>query len=110
MVNQDDINITVHYLAPFLSFPLLLLLAAALIPLFFFGKAYLGRISGGCFLLVYLGYAVARISNRIREVQDEEAAPEGSASDHGQTGPLTPMGQPPLHGGIPGPRLGPSSR
>ena len=37
------------------------LLAAALIPLFFFGKAYLGRISGGCFLLVYLGYAVARI-------------------------------------------------
>jgi hypothetical protein len=37
------------------------LLAAALIPLFFFGKAYLGRLSGGGFLVVYLGYAVARI-------------------------------------------------
>ena len=37
------------------------LLAAALIPIFFFGKAYLGRISGSAFLLAYLGYATARI-------------------------------------------------
>jgi cation:H+ antiporter len=37
------------------------LLAAALIPIFFFGKAYLGRISGAALLSVYLGYAVARI-------------------------------------------------
>lgn len=37
------------------------LLAAALIPLFFFGKAYLGRVSGSAFLVVYLGYAIARI-------------------------------------------------
>jgi cation:H+ antiporter len=37
------------------------LLAAALIPLFFFGKAYLGRISGLLFLLVYFGYATYRI-------------------------------------------------
>ncbi len=37
------------------------LLAAALIPLFFFGKAYLGRISGSGFLLAYVGYAAARI-------------------------------------------------
>ena len=38
------------------------LLAAALIPLFFFGKAYLGRISGSAFLLVYFGYAAYRIA------------------------------------------------
>ena len=38
-------------------------LAAALIPLFFWGKAYLGRISGGAFLVVYFGYAVYRILN-----------------------------------------------
>ena len=37
------------------------LLAAALIPIFFFGKAYLGRVSGAIFLLVYVGYATARI-------------------------------------------------
>ena len=37
------------------------LLAAALIPIFFLGKAYLGRISGFVLLLVYLGYAAARI-------------------------------------------------
>ncbi len=36
--------------------------AAALIPLFFFGKAMLGRISGAAFLLVYLSYAVYRIA------------------------------------------------
>ena len=36
-------------------------LAAALIPIFFFGKAYLGRISGSGFLIAYFGYAVARI-------------------------------------------------
>ena len=38
------------------------LLAAALIPLFFFGKAYLGRISGSAFLFVYFGYAAYRIA------------------------------------------------
>ncbi len=38
------------------------LLAAALLPIFFFGKAYLGRVSGAVFLLVYLGYAAARIA------------------------------------------------
>lgn len=38
-------------------------LAAALIPIFFFGKAYLGRISGAAFLLVYIGYAAFRIVN-----------------------------------------------
>ena len=37
------------------------LLAAALIPIFFFGKAYLGRIAGAIFLLAYFGYAAARI-------------------------------------------------
>ncbi len=37
------------------------LLAAVLIPIFFFGKAYLGRISGAALLLAYLGYAAARI-------------------------------------------------
>ncbi len=37
------------------------LLAAALIPIFFFGKAYLGRISGAAFLIAYIGYATARI-------------------------------------------------
>ncbi len=37
------------------------LLAAALIPIFFFGKAYLGRISGAAFLLAYFAYAAARI-------------------------------------------------
>ncbi|MEM6513421.1 MAG: calcium/sodium antiporter [Pseudomonadota bacterium] len=36
------------------------LLAAALIPIFFYGKAYLGRVSGGVFLSIYLGYAVYR--------------------------------------------------
>ncbi len=39
------------------------LLAAALIPIFFFGKAYLGRVSGAAFLLVYIGYAAVRIAN-----------------------------------------------
>ncbi len=39
------------------------LLAAALIPIFFFGKAYLGRISGLAFLVVYVGYATGRILN-----------------------------------------------
>ncbi|MEM1175044.1 MAG: calcium/sodium antiporter [Pseudomonadota bacterium] len=37
------------------------LLAAALIPIFFFGKAYLGRAAGGAFLTVYLAYAAYRI-------------------------------------------------
>lgn len=37
------------------------LLAAALIPIFLFGKAYLGRVTGSAFLLGYLGYAAARI-------------------------------------------------
>lgn len=37
------------------------LLAAALVPLFFFGKAQLGRVSGAVFLLAYLGYAAARL-------------------------------------------------
>ena len=37
------------------------LLAAALIPIFFYGKAYLGRISGGAFVAVYVGYAFYRI-------------------------------------------------
>ena len=36
-------------------------LAAALIPIFFWGKAYLGRWSGSGFLVVYVGYATARI-------------------------------------------------
>ena len=35
--------------------------AAALVPIFFFGKAYLGRISGLAFLSVYFVYAVVRI-------------------------------------------------
>ncbi len=39
------------------------LLAAALIPLFFFGRAMLGRISGGTFLLIYFGYAIYRFVN-----------------------------------------------
>ncbi len=39
------------------------LLAAALIPLFFFGRAMLGRISGGAFLLIYFGYAIYRFVN-----------------------------------------------
>ncbi len=38
------------------------LLAAALIPIFFFGKAYLGRISGAAFLTAYFAYAAARIA------------------------------------------------
>ena len=38
-------------------------LAAALIPLFFFGRAMLVRISGGAFLLVYFGYAAYRFFN-----------------------------------------------
>jgi cation:H+ antiporter len=37
------------------------LLTAALIPIFFFGKAYLGRVSGFALLLVYFGYAAVRI-------------------------------------------------
>ena len=37
------------------------LFAAALIPLFFFGNAKLGRISGAIFVMVYLAYAVFRI-------------------------------------------------
>ena len=37
------------------------LLAAALIPIFFFGKAYLGRISGAGLITVYFGYAIVRI-------------------------------------------------
>lgn len=36
-------------------------LAAALIPIFWFGKAYLGRVSGFAFLAVYIGYAVWRV-------------------------------------------------
>lgn len=39
------------------------LLAAALIPLFFYGRAMLGRVSGAAFLLVYFGYAVYRFVN-----------------------------------------------
>lgn len=39
------------------------LLAAALIPLFFFGRAIVGRISGAAFLLVYFGYAIYRFVN-----------------------------------------------
>jgi len=38
------------------------LFAAALIPLFFFGKALLGRISGVLFLLAYAGYAAVRLA------------------------------------------------
>ena len=37
------------------------LLAASLIPLFLFGRAYLGRGTGVVFLLVYVGYAIYRI-------------------------------------------------
>jgi cation:H+ antiporter len=37
------------------------LMAAALIPIFLFGKAYLGRITGSVLLIVYFGYAVVRI-------------------------------------------------
>ena len=37
--------------------------AAALIPLFFYGRAMLGRISGGAFLLIYFGYAAYRFIN-----------------------------------------------
>ena len=37
--------------------------AVALIPIFFFGKAYLGRISGFAFLLAYFVYAALRIGN-----------------------------------------------
>ena len=40
-----------------------LLLAAALIPLFLFGNARLGRRAGATLVLVYLGYAVYRISS-----------------------------------------------
>lgn len=39
-----------------------LLLAAALIPVFLFGRANLGRISGVVLICVYAGYAVYRIS------------------------------------------------
>ncbi len=39
-----------------------LCLAVALIPIFFYGEARLGRRAGGFLLLVYAGYAVARIS------------------------------------------------
>lgn len=38
-------------------------LAAALIPIFFFGRAYLGRISGAAFLGAYIAYAAFRIIN-----------------------------------------------
>ena len=38
------------------------LLAAALIPLFFLGRARLGRISGAVFVVVYFGYAVFRLA------------------------------------------------
>ena len=37
------------------------LLAAALFPIFFLGKAYLGRILGALFLITYFGYAATRI-------------------------------------------------
>jgi len=37
--------------------------AVALIPIFFFGKAYLGRISGFAFLLAYFVYAALRIGH-----------------------------------------------
>ena len=37
------------------------LLAAALIPIFFYGKAYLGRISGLVLVLVYFSYAAYRL-------------------------------------------------
>lgn len=37
------------------------LLAAALIPLFFLGKALVGRVSGALLILLYLGYAAIRI-------------------------------------------------
>lgn len=39
-----------------------LLLAAALIPVFLFGRANLGRVSGVVLICVYIGYAVYRIS------------------------------------------------
>lgn len=38
-------------------------LAAVLIPIFFFGKAYLGRVSGAAFLLAYAGYAIVRVAS-----------------------------------------------
>ena len=38
------------------------LFAAALIPLFFFGKALMGRISGAVFLLAYAAYAAVRLA------------------------------------------------
>jgi len=38
------------------------LLAAALIPIFFFGKACLGRITGSALLIVYFAYAAVRIA------------------------------------------------
>ncbi len=37
-------------------------LAAVLIPIFWFGKAYLGRVSGAAFVLAYIGYAIWRIT------------------------------------------------
>lgn len=37
------------------------LMAAVLIPIFFFGKAYLGRVTGSALLIVYFGYAAVRI-------------------------------------------------
>ena len=38
-----------------------LVLAAVLIPIFIFGKAYLGRKTGGFLLLVYVGYVIVRV-------------------------------------------------
>ena len=37
-------------------------LAAFLVPVFFLGKAYLGRVMGIFLLLVYAGYAVLRVT------------------------------------------------
>jgi len=41
------------------------LLAAVLIPIFFVGKACLGRVAGVVFVLVYLAYAVYRIAGQV---------------------------------------------
>jgi cation:H+ antiporter len=41
------------------------MLAAMLIPLFFFGKAQLGRLSGAILLLVYAGYAFFRVQGQL---------------------------------------------
>jgi cation:H+ antiporter len=39
------------------------ILTAALIPVFFFGKANLGRVTGAILLVVYIGYAAVRIAS-----------------------------------------------